>query len=160
MDAKILSLAEAGTPGPTVTNADLDAIASMPAGGVASPLRRRFTLESMWERKLDEVVVLAGACQGVSAAGDDPVPDGATLPSLRLFRRAVSAYEELTAIADAIDRIDGGSYGACVLCGQPMPDEQLVSDPLARYCRRCSVPAPRDGSVAQVVAIASRSCRS
>jgi hypothetical protein len=109
MDARILSLAEAATSRPTVISPGRDLTASRPASGAGSPPCSRFALEQMWERKLGEVIALAGACQSMSAAGDDLTGDGATLPSFGLYRRTAAAYEELAAIADAIERSDDGS---------------------------------------------------
>lgn len=63
----------------------------------------------MWARKLEEVVALDGACCGISAAGDDPPAAGAAPGSSGLHSRLARAYEELGAIADAINVIDRGA---------------------------------------------------
>jgi hypothetical protein len=105
-------------------------------------LRWRLTLQRRWDRKLDEVVALAGACQGVSAAGDDLPGDGAALPSFRLYCRAAAAYEDLAVIADAIDRADAGTYGRCGRCKRPMADQVLADDPLRQYCAPCTLRQP------------------
>jgi len=161
MDAKIRETAAAGVRGPTVTSPDRDAIASPPASGVASPLRWRFTLESMWERKLDEAIALSGACVGVSAAGDEVPGDGAALPSFRLYRRTARATDELAAIADAIERLDDGTYGVCTRCGEAMADEWLERDPAIWCCPGCSVPPARSApTAAHIAPISSRSSRS
>jgi sigma-B regulation protein RsbU (phosphoserine phosphatase) len=34
----------------------------------------------------------------------------------------------------ALNRLEGGSYGICELCHEPVEDEQLLSDPLVRFC--------------------------
>jgi RNA polymerase-binding transcription factor DksA len=158
MDANVISPAGAPeAPEPAAAIRKRDAVASPAVGGAVSPLRWRFTLESLWERKVNEVNALAGACLGVSAAGDDLPADGASLPSFRLYRRAARAYEELAAVADAIERVDAGTYGVCSDCGRLMPDEWLARDPATLLCLDCSEPA---SSIAYVVDIASVSCRS
>jgi hypothetical protein len=144
-----------------VTSTVPDVIASVPAGGVASPLRWRFTLQSMWERKLDEVIALSGACAGTSVAGGDLPADDTTLPPLRLYRRAARAYEDLAALADAIARADAGTYGVCAGCGRPMADEWLAHDPVVRRCPGCSLPPPRGAAGgAQVVSVTTGICHS
>jgi hypothetical protein len=72
--------------------------------------RRRLTLERQWSRKLDEVIALTAACEGISAAGDDGSAGAAVLPSRRLRDRAADAVEELGTLADAITELDGGAY--------------------------------------------------
>ena len=43
----------------------------------------------------------------------------------------------LLQIDDAIDRIDDGTYGMCVNCGQPMAEKRLTAVPWAPYCVDC-----------------------
>jgi len=40
---------------------------------------------------------------------------------------------ELHDVEDALRRLDDGSYGRCVICGRPIPDERLEAQPMARY---------------------------
>ena len=40
---------------------------------------------------------------------------------------------ELRDIDDALRRLDDGTYGLCVVCGRPIPDERLEANPTARY---------------------------
>jgi|SRR5579863_3931669 len=37
-------------------------------------------------------------------------------------------------IRDALKRIEEGSYGFCVQCGQPIPEKRLEAIPWAAYC--------------------------
>ena len=43
----------------------------------------------------------------------------------------------LLQIDDAIGRIDDGSYGFCINCGQPMAEKRLTAVPWAPYCVDC-----------------------
>ena len=43
----------------------------------------------------------------------------------------------LLQIDDAIGRIDDGSYGQCINCGQPMAEKRLTAVPWAPYCVDC-----------------------
>jgi hypothetical protein len=105
----------------------------------ASRLRWRFTLQAMWERKLDEVLALAGTRQGLSPAGDKLAGGQTSQPPSRAGR----AFEELGTIADAINRIDLGTYGLCKGCEQPMKDEWLARHPESIFCDACAMPRPR-----------------
>jgi DnaK suppressor protein len=104
-----------------------------------SGLRWRPTLQRRWERKLEDVIALAGACQGMSAAGDVRPGDGAALPSFQLYCRTAAALEDLAAIADAIHRADAGAYGLCDRCKRQITDHSLSRDPLRQYCAACSL---------------------
>ena len=40
----------------------------------------------------------------------------------------------LTEVEDALKRTEDGSYGTCVVCGQPIPDKRLEAIPWAARC--------------------------
>lgn len=40
-------------------------------------------------------------------------------------------------IDEAMARIDAGTYGKCIDCGQPLPDERLEARPEAARCVQC-----------------------
>ncbi len=40
----------------------------------------------------------------------------------------------ITQIKDALRRIDDGTYGTCIVCGKPIPDERLDARPEAIRC--------------------------
>jgi len=43
--------------------------------------------------------------------------------------------QELTAIDEAMGRLEQGTYGICEVCGLDIPEERLRVMPAARYCR-------------------------
>ena len=43
----------------------------------------------------------------------------------------------LQSIDEALDRIEGGEYGNCVHCGQPIQEKRLEAVPWARHCLKC-----------------------
>jgi len=45
--------------------------------------------------------------------------------------------QELEAIAAALDRMASGSYGRCVRCDEPIPDDRLRAQPEAIHCIGC-----------------------
>jgi DnaK suppressor protein len=50
---------------------------------------------------------------------------------------AAMMRSELAAVCGALDRIDDGTYGTCVGCGQRIPEERLLAVPAATYCVSC-----------------------
>jgi RNA polymerase-binding transcription factor len=42
--------------------------------------------------------------------------------------------QELTALDEAMGRMERGSYGICDACGEEIPEERLRVMPFARYC--------------------------
>ncbi len=49
-----------------------------------------------------------------------------------------SGLAELRQIDAALDRIEQGTYGACVNCGEPIPEKRLEIIPHAARCARCA----------------------
>ncbi|EHS50635.1 transcriptional regulator, TraR/DksA family [Rhizobium sp. PDO1-076] len=45
---------------------------------------------------------------------------------------------ELRAIDAALNRIDGGTYGTCVTCGQPISAARLAAVPHTPFCQECA----------------------
>ncbi len=45
---------------------------------------------------------------------------------------------EVEKIKKAISRIDAGTYGICLLCGEPIKKERLAALPYANYCITCA----------------------
>ncbi|MGR8930925.1 MAG: TraR/DksA family transcriptional regulator [Gammaproteobacteria bacterium] len=46
--------------------------------------------------------------------------------------------DELEKIRQAISRIDAGTYGICLRCGEPIRKERLQALPYANLCIRCA----------------------
>lgn len=40
----------------------------------------------------------------------------------------------------ALDRVAGGSYGACCRCGEEIEAERLAADPATPFCAECASP--------------------
>ena len=43
----------------------------------------------------------------------------------------------LALIDEALQRIEAGTFGDCVNCGEPMQERRLEAVPWARYCLKC-----------------------
>jgi RNA polymerase-binding transcription factor DksA len=52
--------------------------------------------------------------------------------------QARTIYATVAEIDQALDRVDAGTYGLCVICGNAIPDERLALVPWASQCMPCS----------------------
>ncbi|OSQ51422.1 TraR/DksA family transcriptional regulator [Marivita geojedonensis] len=75
---------------------------------------------------------------------DDPMPkDWEDRASERQGDEVLEALgnadlEELRRIDAALGRIEDGSYGTCVKCGEAISEERLAAVPTAPLCRTCA----------------------
>lgn len=56
------------------------------------------------------------------------------------------AVQELADIEAALQRLDAGTYGDCVSCGEPIGEGRLKVRPAATQCRDCAELDSRRGS--------------
>ena len=108
------------------------------SAGRPGPRRWKLALESRWQRKIDEVVILSQARSGAFAQDETATPPGVR-QTRKLAARIDAALDEVTAIEEALARLDDGSYGTCAGCDRPMPVEWLADTPETRYCPDCSL---------------------
>lgn len=52
--------------------------------------------------------------------------------------QARTIYGTVSEIDRALERLDAGTYGRCVLCGNEIPEERLRAVPWAALCVPCS----------------------
>lgn len=75
------------------------------------------------------------------SAGMDPtdVADPATETLERELGETLEENAEATLVEIdvALERIDGGTYGACARCGRPIAEDRLMALPYATRCIRC-----------------------
>jgi RNA polymerase-binding transcription factor DksA len=106
----------------------------------------RSLLEAEQARVLRRLAVLTGEHRGFveasldSNADDEHDPEGATIAFERsqveaLVRQAEARLDE---VAAALGRVDAGTYGACVACGEPVPAARLAARPAAATCVACA----------------------
>ena len=67
---------------------------------------------------------------------DDDEPATARLESVRKVLRA-SAAAALAEIESALGRLEDGTYGLCVTCGDALDAQRLSILPMASLCMRC-----------------------
>jgi DnaK suppressor protein len=109
-------------------------------------MQRRAQLEGCWRARLERVTELSLAYHDAAQVAEPPAGRGQRARRLRILaRRTVSERQALAEIEAALDRLSAGQYGQCEQCHEPVPAALLAAHPEARYCARCSLPAPRAG---------------
>lgn len=77
--------------------------------------------------------------QESSDEGAEDLVDRANSAYNREFMLSISGSERqaLIEVDQAIERLDEGSYGSCVNCGEEIPRKRLQAVPWTRYCIDC-----------------------
>lgn len=105
--------------------------------------QRRAELVELRERVLRAAhdIVEADSDDGElsSAAGDQHLADHATDMLDREVDESLEENAEVLVreIDDALARIESGTYGVCLTCGRPIPEERLAAVPYAVQCVPC-----------------------
>jgi DnaK suppressor protein len=75
-----------------------------------------------------------------ATADDEHDPEGSTLSGewsrVDALRRGIRV--EVEAVAAALERLDAGTYGTCVRCGERIPAARLEVRPMAETCVACA----------------------
>lgn len=104
--------------------------------------RFRILLESERARKtlllpaLRADITSANAARQNSNVDDEHDPEGATI-AFELSQAAALMQQSsatLVEVEKALDRIAGGSYGFCEICGEPIAEGRLEARPWTPYC--------------------------
>ncbi|MCI4011075.1 TraR/DksA C4-type zinc finger protein [Brevibacterium sp. ZH18] len=71
---------------------------------------------------------------------DEHDPEGSTLAFERSQADAVliQSRDRLTQIAEALERLDDGTFGTCTSCGQAIPAVRLEVRPYTPMCVACA----------------------
>ena len=100
------------------------------------------TRKAQLETRLDE---LNARLHEIEDVLDDPAPaDAEDRASEReddevLEDLGNKGLQEIQMIRAALDRIENGSYGDCVKCGDPISEERLDLLPYTPFCRDCAL---------------------
>jgi DnaK suppressor protein len=80
------------------------------------------------------------AANALVAVDDEHDPEGSSTAFERahLASLLVRARERLGDLDRALDRLDGGDYGRCEVCGEPIPAQRLEVRPAASTCVGCA----------------------
>jgi DnaK suppressor protein len=60
---------------------------------------------------------------------------------------ATGESQRLRDVADALKRIEQGTFGVCEGCEEPIPKKRLEVFPAARYCVACKARLEKEGSL-------------
>ena len=93
-------------------------------------LKRRKELQRQMTQNLDN---LAPSDSGDSVSQDD---DARLKNQTREVDGALTAMDadELARIDRALEAMDDGEYGVCVVCGKDIPFERLKVEPMTQHC--------------------------
>ncbi|MEV5770650.1 TraR/DksA C4-type zinc finger protein [Streptomyces antimycoticus] len=85
------------------------------------------------------------ASNALVAVDDEHDPEGSSTAFERAHVAALlaQARDHLTALDEALERLDRDDYGRCAVCGEPIPAERLEVRPAADTCVRCAAARPR-----------------
>jgi DnaK suppressor protein len=77
------------------------------------------------------------------------IGDGTTYAVERMTDayQARTIYSTVAEIDQALVRLDEGTYGRCVVCGELIPEERLQAVPWAALCVPCSATPRKSGVV-------------
>jgi len=93
------------------------------------------------EARLDE---LTARLQRIESELEQPVSDSFAEQAVEREEEEVledlgaAGVQEIRMIEAALDRIDQGTYGTCVVCGDPIGDDRLDVLPQTPMCRDCA----------------------
>ena len=106
----------------------------------------RKRLEEMRGELDKSILVLQGEQPAERIGSDspqDPADAGTNLSENDRTQAVLAAAKvQLSAVQDALQRIERGTYGTCADCGSPIPDGRLDARPEAARCVKCQ--AKRD----------------
>ena len=101
----------------------------------------RKRLEDVRDELDRSIAVLSGVFQQhplVAEYPTDPADAGSNLAeSDRAEAILTAARQRRLLVLEALARLDNGSYGLCVDCGQPVPEGRLEAKPEAARCLTC-----------------------
>lgn len=109
------------------------------------------TLRKQLEAEREELLTQAASLEADAAdeswkeprSDDDAETGSATFERERTMSLARNARQTIVQIDRALERMDAGSYGLCVNCGQPIAHERLEALPQALDCLDCRRKAER-----------------
>ncbi len=96
--------------------------------------QRETELRALLHSALDANIDSAGGQEGVSDFKDIAAEQSRDVVD---EAQADHATLELEQVVAALRRIDDGSYGQCLDCGEPIDERRLIAMPAAAYCVAC-----------------------
>lgn len=103
----------------------------------------RDTLQAERVRLLDEIGE-AIVTPGQMTYGSQAAAASEVFAQQRDLALRDRADQQLALVDEALARLDAGTFGTCVRCGQPIPNERLAALPWAARCIECQRLAARE----------------
>ncbi|KZE89637.1 TraR/DksA family transcriptional regulator [Microbacterium sp. TNHR37B] len=90
--------------------------------------------------RLDADAASLREARAEATADDEHDPEGSTLSGewQRVEALRAGAERERVDVVAALVRMDEGTYGVCVRCGNPIPAARLEARPMATMCVACA----------------------
>ena len=95
--------------------------------------------------RLDQAAAVRASLEQHRQARQDQIaahtfadPDSSDLDPQARMRALATAKLILVEIEKALSRLDDGSYGFCLGCTDPIPEERLLAVPYSRHCVPCA----------------------
>ncbi|MCU1368055.1 MAG: hypothetical protein JWN39_3694 [Ilumatobacteraceae bacterium] len=97
-------------------------------------------------RSAEQAAALSASFEAIVAAAelvntdDEHDPEGTTIAFERAQVSALhrQATADVESIAQALERLDAGTYGACESCGRPIGFDRLSALPASTHCVSCA----------------------
>ena len=102
---------------------------------------RRFEDKLRSQQSLLETHMLSAVKEGRQTSTDD-LQDAAdhavqSYQKELLFLQGTKGHMQLSQVRSALDRLGEGSFGECLLCGNPIGDKRLEAVPWTPHCIAC-----------------------
>ncbi len=99
-------------------------------------------IETRKQRLTERLDYLSGRLRRIEDELDEPADRGDESVEREddevLEDLGASGLQEIRMIEAALDRIEQGTYGVCVVCGEPIGEARLDALPQAPTCRDCA----------------------
>ncbi len=99
--------------------------------------RKRLHAELEELRALLERTEQARRNVGDKTRGDEGEEAAKSYDREILFSQSDGERTHLNMVTEALERLDGGEFGICILCGSAIKLKRLDAVPWTRYCRDC-----------------------
>jgi RNA polymerase-binding protein DksA len=103
-------------------------------------LRRRRDEAEEHLARLNASMTEVQTARSDGAADDEHDPEGPTMSDewSRLSGLVSTAQNDLAVVDRAVTRLENGTYGRCVRCGEPIAMDRLEARPAAELCIGCA----------------------
>lgn len=98
--------------------------------------RSEFEIQSRLIAEGDRYAGLLEELRAAATSRSDYEPHDVTDDEAAIQADIIEA--RLSAISDALERIESGDYGRCLVCGASIVEERLDAVPTTTMCRECA----------------------